>query len=49
MNVDFVKEILTSISKENNEICFSLNKIKSINGNQIDYDDNSIFEVEQKN
>ena len=23
MNVDFVKEILTSISKENNEICFS--------------------------
>lgn len=49
MNIDFVKEILTSISKENNEICFSLNKIKSINGNQIDYDDNPIFEVEQKN
>lgn len=49
LNIDFVKEILTSISKENNEVCFSLNKIKSINGNQIDYDDNPIFEVEQKN
>ena len=49
MNIDFVKEILTSISKENNEICFSLNKIKSINGTQIFYDENPIFEVEQKN
>lgn len=49
MNVDFVKEILTSISKKNNEMYFSLNKIKSINGTQIFYDENPIFEVEKKN
>lgn len=49
MNVDFVKEILTSISKKNNEMYFSLNKIKSINGTQIFYDENPIFEVGNKN
>lgn len=48
MNVDFVKEILTSISKKNNEMYFSLNKIKSINGTQIFYDENPIFEVGKK-
>ena len=45
LNIDFIKEIIMSLTKQYKKIIFSLHSIKSRQGNIINYDNIPIFEI----